>query len=227
MPRSLLWRLVLSAVAGALLAFSYPPIDLHLPLLPFGVALLTLAARGASVRVGALAGLVAGLVFFLVLLRWLTVIGVDAFLLVSAICALFLAAQTAGTTLVTRLRWWPLWVASLWVAQEALRDRGPVGGFPWGRLAFGDQQFLLTPYAALGGAPLVTFLTALVGALLAWLYVNRRGRRATIAAVVALVVALPVVAAVIPTPTDGRDVTVAVVQGNVPRAGLDFEGQRR
>jgi apolipoprotein N-acyltransferase len=31
----------------------------------------------------------------------------------------------------------------------------------------------------------------------------------------------------IPTPASGRSVTVAVVQGNVPRLGLDFLGQRR
>jgi apolipoprotein N-acyltransferase len=32
----------------------------------------------------------------------------------------------------------------LWVAQEAFRDRGPFGGFPWGRLAFsqGDAPAL-------------------------------------------------------------------------------------
>jgi apolipoprotein N-acyltransferase len=31
----------------------------------------------------------------------------------------------------------------------------------------------------------------------------------------------------IPTPTDGKPVTVAVIQGNVPRLGLDFNAQRR
>ncbi|TDD60123.1 apolipoprotein N-acyltransferase, partial [Actinomadura rubrisoli] len=33
--------------------------------------------------------------------------------------------------------------------------------------------------------------------------------------------------ALIPTPTAGRPVTVAVIQGNVPRLGLDFLGQRK
>src|SRR6478752_10788144 len=98
-----MWRLGLASFAGLLLALAFPPFDLWLTLLPFAVAALTVAVRGTSIRLGALCGLVAGLVFFLVLLRWLSVIGVDAWLLVAGICALFLAAQAAGTTLVTRL----------------------------------------------------------------------------------------------------------------------------
>ena len=66
-----------------------------------------------------------------------------------------------------RLPGWPLWVACLWVAQELARDTMPFGGFPWGRLAFAETASPFTPYAAVGGAPLVTFVTALSGALLA------------------------------------------------------------
>ncbi len=58
----------------------------------------------------------------------------------------------------------------LWVAQEALRDRTPFGGFPWGRLAFSQGDSPLLRLAALGGAPLVTFAVALAGGLL-----RRRG----------------------------------------------------
>ena len=43
----------------------------------------------------------------------------------------------------------------------------PFGGFPWGRLAFAETASPFTAVAALGGAPLVTFVTALCGALLA------------------------------------------------------------
>ena len=56
---------------------------------------------------------------------------------------------------------------SLWVLQEALRDRTPFGGFPWGRLAFSQGDSPLLGLAALGGAPLVTFGAAVVGGLVA------------------------------------------------------------
>ncbi|MGH3238850.1 MAG: apolipoprotein N-acyltransferase, partial [Spirillospora sp.] len=46
-------------------------------------------------------------------------------------------------------------------------------------------------------------------------------------AALAVVAALAGGGALIPTPTSGRPVTVAVVQGNVPRLGLDYLGQRK
>ena len=37
---------------------------------------------------------------------------------------------------MARLRAWPLWSAAVWVLEEALRGRYPLGGFTWGRWAF-------------------------------------------------------------------------------------------
>ncbi|WP_412517827.1 apolipoprotein N-acyltransferase [Actinomadura madurae] len=56
-----------------------------------------------------------------------------------------------------------------------------------------------------------------------------RAARALVPAAVCLAAAAAVVGGglLIPTPATGRPVTVAVVQGNVPRAGLDFLGQRK
>src|SRR4051812_13710457 len=99
----LAWRLAASAGAGLVLALGFPPFDVWLPLVPLGVAALTLTVRGTGARVGAACGLTTGLTFFLVLVHWLSVIGVDAWLLVSFACAVFLAALGAGTALVTRL----------------------------------------------------------------------------------------------------------------------------
>jgi hypothetical protein len=49
------------------------------------------------------------------------------------------------------------------VGAEALRARVPFGGFPWGRVAFGQPDGPLLPVAALGGAPLLSFVTVLAG----------------------------------------------------------------
>jgi apolipoprotein N-acyltransferase len=122
---------------------------------------------------------------------------------------------------VTRLRGWPIWAATLWVAEEALRDRLPFGGFPWGRLAFSQGHTWLTPLAAVGGAPLVTFAVAVIGSALA-AAVLRTNLPVALATVALVLVAAPLV----PTPTGGQQVTVAVIQGNVPRLGLDAFAQR-
>jgi len=122
----------------------------------------------------------------------------------------------------TRAPGWPLWTAALWVGQEALRDRIPFGGFPWGRLAFSQGDSALTPLVAVGGAPLLTFVVALLAGTLAWSVLQVRRLPVAVVAVALAAGA----AALVPLPTAGETARVAVVQGNVPRLGLGFNDQR-
>ncbi|SNR81753.1 apolipoprotein N-acyltransferase [Actinomadura mexicana] len=240
-------RTLLAAAAGLLMWQAFPPFDLT-PLAPVGVALLTLALLGLSARTGAWLAFVAGAAFFVPALEGISRIGPDGWIILSLVQAAYFLPLGAGIAVVTRLPGWPVWTAALWVGEELVRGRVPFGGFPWARLAFSQTATPLTPYASVGGAPLVTFLTALIGGLLACAAVavhraRLRGARSpgadaeeqprTPRALLPAAVCLAAVGAVvgggllIPTPADGRPVTVAVVQGNVPRLGLDFLGQRK
>ncbi|TDB85262.1 apolipoprotein N-acyltransferase [Actinomadura sp. 7K534] len=225
---------------------AFPPFDLT-PLAPAGVALLTLALRGLTARTGAWLGFVCGAAFFIPVLEGIGNIGPDAWIGLALVQALYFLPLGAGIALVTRLPGWPVWTAALWIAEELIRGRVPFGGFPWARLAFSQTATPLTPYASWGGAPLVTFLTALVGGLLAYgavaahrAYRAHRARtgddgpspgpwRTLLPAAAALAGIAAVVGggALIPTPVSGRPVTVAVIQGDVPRIGLDWQGQRK
>ncbi len=216
-------------IAGACLALAFPPFG-YWPLAAVGVALLTATCRGQRLRTGALMGLLAGLVQFGVLIRWLAVVGLDAWLLLTAYSALWIALVGLATTAVTRLRGWPVWVAAVWVGQEALRDRVPLGGWPWGRLAFSQADAPWLPVAWWGGTALLTFLVALTGALALWAVVTIRMRPAMAGAAGVAVLLLPVaLSQVAVSPSAVGDTTVAVVQGDVPATGLGFatEGQRR
>ena len=226
---------VLSAAAGGLLVFAFPPYG-YWVLAPLAVALLTLIVHGRGAVWGAGQGLIFGLTFFVPLLSWSGVeVGAIPWLLLALSQALFCTALGAALPLVQRLRAWPLWVAALWVAQEWARSRIPFGGFPWGRLAFSQPETPFTGFAAYGGAPLVTFMVALSGALLARGYIAalRRGRLWTVLAALGGAILAP--AASIPLGTlpvasgsgaGDHFLTIAVVQGNVPRLGLDFNAQR-
>ncbi len=135
---------------------------------PFSVALLTLAVRGAPLRLSALVGLAAGLGLFVPLMHWTGVyVGPVPWLFLAAYQAAYVVPLAVGSTLVQRLRWWPLWVACLWVTEEALRSRWFFEGFTWGRLAFSQVDGPVLGLAVLGGAPLMTFAVALAGALIA------------------------------------------------------------
>ncbi len=199
--------------------------------LAFGsVGVLAGVLRGRSAPAGAGLGMVFGLAFFVPLLHWSGIyVGPAPWLILATAQAAFVALLGAATTAVTRLPGWPVWWAALWVAEEAARDRGPFGGFPWGRLAFSQDDSAVVWLARYGGAPLVTFAVALAGGLIAMVVVERRRPVRVLVAVfgLAAVGAAAVLAeAATPDPTTAPTTTVAVVQGNVPRLGLDFNAQR-
>ena len=209
-------RLILAGASGGLLDLAFPPHDLWW-LAPVAVGLLLWVTRDASLRRGALLGMLHGLGFFLPLLVWTgTIAGPVAWVALCLMEASFLAVLGLALAAVSRLPGWPVWAAALWVGEEALRDRLPFGGFPWGRLAFSQGHTPLTPLAAVGGAPLVTFAVAAIGAALV-----TRPRPAAL-----LGPGLAIAALMISTPTDGPRAAVAVVQGNVPRLGLPRADQQ-
>jgi apolipoprotein N-acyltransferase len=223
-------RLVASVVAGLLLWVSFPPRSLWF-LAPVGVALLVVVVRGLGVRAGFVHGYVAGLGFLVPLLPWVGIyVGPLPWLALAAFEALAVGLFGIGVVLVGRRPGAPLWIACAWVTTEALRSRVPLGGFPWGRLAFGQPEGPLLALASIGGAPLLSFAVALMGAGAASLLT--RGPRPGVTAVGGLLaVALPVLTAftLLPStanPATATSTSVAVIQGNVPRLGLDFNAQR-
>ncbi|MEV4657343.1 apolipoprotein N-acyltransferase [Micromonospora sp. NPDC049301] len=237
----------MAVAAGLALLVAFPPYGVW-PLAPVGVALLAAAAHRRRLRAGAGLGFLTGVALFAPLLAWTNLhTGYLPWVLLSLLQAGYLALLGAATAWVSpladRRRWaWPALTGLLWVGQEALRDRTPFGGFPWGRLAFSQDSSPLLRLAALGGAPLVTFAVALIGGLLvtaAW-----RGWAAArtapsgepparrwlpVAVPAAVAVALGAAGLLVPVATagSGAPVTVAIVQGNVPRLGLDFNAQRQ
>jgi apolipoprotein N-acyltransferase len=239
--------LPLAVGAGLLTRLAFPDPGWW-PLAVLGVALWTLTAVGRSTRAGTGLGLAYGVALFVPLLHWSGVyVGAVPWLALSVLQALYLAllgavlspALREPVATPLRLLGRSAAVAALWVGQEALRDRTPFGGFPWGRLAFSQADGPFAPLAALGGAPLVTFAVAGCGALLGLGAAGllRPGRRsAQLAnhasrrtAVTALVAAAGCAACglLVPLPTDGQQIRVAGVQGDVPEAGLEFNAERR
>ncbi|MDQ6874398.1 MAG: apolipoprotein N-acyltransferase [Actinomycetota bacterium] len=222
-------RVLAAAALGGALAVAFPPAGWW-PVAPIAFAGLVLTLLDAPVARGALVGLAFGLGFFLPLLHWSsTYAGALPWVLLAASQAVPVAVFGALSGPVSRLTGWPIWIAALWVAQEALRGRVPFGGFPWGRLAFSQAGAPTMPLAALGGAPLVGFTVALAGCLLAWCVRSASRGRIPVAAwagAASVAVFVGGLAAPLPHPS-GRAVTVAIVQGNVPRLGLDFNAQRQ
>jgi apolipoprotein N-acyltransferase len=230
-PIGLRAALILSVVAGAALLLALPPFDLW-PLAIAGVGLLAVATHRRR------------RLLFYPLLHWTSfAAGWLPWALLSTAEAVFFGLTGLAIAwlrpLLDRRRGllWPPLLGLLWVTQEALRDRAPFGGFPWGRLAFSQADAPVLRLAALGGAPAVTFgVAAAAGALVGLYYLispNPRAFRITTwrsPAVALLAIAFVLIIAPRAIPLGGATGparTIAIVQGNVPRLGLEFNEQRR
>ncbi|MEV7426632.1 MULTISPECIES: apolipoprotein N-acyltransferase [unclassified Streptomyces] len=227
-----------AVLSGVLLYASFPPRTLWWLALP-GFALLAWSLYGRRLRAGFGLGYLAGLGFLLPLLFWTgEEVGPVPWLGLVLFEALFLGLVGLGIAAVSRLPVWPVWAAALWILGEAARGRVPFGGFPWGKIAFGQADGFFLPLAAVGGTPVLGFAVVLCGF---GLYEavrqtvayreTRKVPRAAVAVAAATVLA-PVAAALaaLPLVSDAAEngtATVAAIQGNVPRAGLDFNSQRR
>jgi apolipoprotein N-acyltransferase len=235
------WALLISIVGGAALFVSFPPLDAW-PLAVLGPALLVIALTGRSLRASFGCGLAFGLTLFVPLLSWLINVAWYAWAALAGAEAVIFALLCVGQRLLLRLPFWPAAVAGWWVAAEAFRDRWPFA-FPWGRLAMSQSVAPDVRWVAIGGAPLLTFLVALTGAMIARAALavlcclggndpprtppaHGRAPRPPVppwlgAALAAVVTAGIVLAAgLLPVdPTGGAPTAeVAAIQGNVPRA---------
>jgi apolipoprotein N-acyltransferase len=231
--RNVLLRVLVATGAGVLIYLSGPPRTLWW-LAPLGFAILGAVLYGRRARAGFGYTLCAGLGYLFPLLAWTgEYVGLVASVPLSIAEAVLMALAGAAIAAVSVLPAWPVWAALLWVAGEALRSVVPFGGFPWAKVAFTQPEGVYLPLAAVAGTPLMGLAVTMTGfglaALVRNLLVDRRPR-SLLAPALAFV--LPVVAAFGAVPLVGTDAndgtaTVAVVQGNVPRIGLDFNAQRR
>ena len=105
----LLARSAVAALAGVAAGLSFEPYH-WVFLLPLAVAALTLLAVPVGARQGFWLGAVFGTAFMLVLLPWLTVIAVYAWVPLAILEGLFYGLAGLAAALVVRLPAWPVWV---------------------------------------------------------------------------------------------------------------------
>lgn len=247
-------RLVLSVVAGLLMCASFPPLNWWWAAVVAAALLAWVLTHPATTPAGGLGyGFLFGLAFYLPLLPWIsTLVGAVPWLVLATTCALYPGLFGLCAVIVRRLPGWPIWFAVVWAAQEWLKSIFPFGGFPWGSVAFGQAQGPLLPLVQLGGVALLSTATVLVGfsataiglEIAKWWKSGSRARggsaeapdRPPAVVLPGVCICLVLFAAVVVWPqvrhagagSGGEPtVTVAAVQGNVPRLGLDFNAQRR
>ena len=240
-------RVSAAVLGGLLLCLSFPPFGWWYLAFPSFALLAWVLTHQSTTRAGGFGyGYLFGLAFYLPLLPWISgLVGAPPWLALAAVQALFVGLFGLLAVVVRNLPGWPLWFAGLWAAQEWLKSTVPFGGFPWGVVAFSQTESPFISLVQIGGAPLLSFAVAVVGFSVAaitfetvqWLRSdNTRRSRPPAVFVPGLCIATMLVLTAVSWPHvrqagvgagDDDSITVAAVQGNVPRLGLDFNAQRR
>ncbi|MDO7866819.1 apolipoprotein N-acyltransferase [Nocardioides jiangxiensis] len=210
-------RLLVATTAGVVTALAFEPVTWAW-LMPVGLAAYFLAARGATPTRAAAAGGAFGLAFFGTHLLWMRTLGNDAWVAITLLQAAFLVVLAVVLARLGTLRLWPAWYAVAWLAAETVRGHLPLGGFTWGDLGLGVIDTPVANWLPWIGVPGAGLVVACLGAGLAWLLTEGRGRGALV--VIAGLVALLVLPAWVQPPRHGTGTaTVALVQGDVPGDG--------
>ena len=246
LPRAV--RIAASIAAGILVCVSFPPFGWWFAsFVAFGLLAWVLFHPSTTKAGGFGYGFLFGLAFYVPLLPWTSgFVGAMPWLALSAMEALFPAVFGLLAVVVRKLPGWPVWFACLWVLSEWLKSTVPFGGFPWGVVGYAQDDGPLLVVAHFGGVPLVSFAVGLVGFGLGaiameaarWWRTDHHTGRMDLPAILVpgASVALVLVIVAVGTPFvrqsgvgagDDPTTTVAAVQGNVPRLGLDFNAQRR
>ncbi|WP_018599638.1 apolipoprotein N-acyltransferase [Mycobacterium sp. 155] len=242
------WAQLGAAVGGGLLLWaSFPPVGWWATAFAAPALLGWVLTLPSTTRAGGFGyGFLFGLAFYIPLLPWISgLVGPVPWLVLAALQAVFCGVFGLLAVLVRQLPGWPLWFAALWVSAEWLKSTVPFGGFPWGVVGFGQSNGPLLSIARVGGAPLVSFAVALVAFSLTlvtleivqwWHHGHKPGVPAPAVVLPGVCVSVVLLGTALLWPqvrhsavgvADEPSVTVAAVQGNVPRLGLEFNAQRR
>lgn len=236
-------RLVLASLGGGLVYTSYQPLGWW-PAAIFGMALLLLAlspwqGKPVTKKFGALLGFIHGFTCFYLLLPWVgEFVGRMPFIALATTEAAYGLLLGAGGAVLLRYRKLGLTGMVFWYsAIEFLRSSWPFGGFAWTRLAWGQVGGPLSFFVTFGGPALVSFAVVFCAAAIVWSLAGIRPFSALKFFVpLGLGVGLPLavgtglmisLAPSLDPNLAPNQVTVAAVQGNVPRMGMDFNAQRR
>ena len=203
-------NLLLSALSGLLLSAAFEPISLWW-VAPIALALEMFALSQSKRKY--LSVLAFALTFNLVLLHWTsTYVGSVPWIILAAGLSLFYLPLVAVKRL--GIAFFPL----IFIVLEEIRNRFPFQGFGWARIAYSQADSPYANIAAHGGAVALSAITVLIGLVFFFLF-QKQFR---------ILILLPLFLVVVPIDVQMSETTqTLMIQGNVPKLGLDFNSRAK
>ncbi len=224
------WRIPLAVLGGMIALYIYPTENIWV-LAPLVPALILIATLGMGFRTALITGFLAGQAFYIAHIEWLSLyLGPVPLIALSTLMSVYFALGVALTAWLWRkikpkpkqFLWFAVLASSIWVVREWLAMSFPYGGFPWSRLGIAQAHGPWANWAYFGGISLISFVMALVGAILALAILGYKKRGFPLKSATITLLALILTPALAPlgllnTPTGSAN--IAAVQGNA-NAGL-------
>ena len=238
-PMPLPLRVGIVLLAGVAVGLSWQPYGVW-PLMLLGIPAFTLAVLRVRLLNAFGLGYLFGLAMLALAISWVHVLGTWVAVVLIIFMSLFFGLLGLATTLVGRLRGWPVAAACCWVLIEYAYSRIPFGGFGWTRIAYAVVDTPLAGFFPIIGVAGVSFLIALIGQLIAWVVVELLAppgsgarRRNQVIGAVAAILGISLLGSALrlyqvePAATSAGSVRVGVVQGNIPGRGIEAMGRAR
>jgi apolipoprotein N-acyltransferase len=200
----------LSALSGLLLSAAFEPISLWW-VAPIALALEMFALSQSERKY--LSVLAFALTFNLVLLHWTsTYVGSVPWVILAVGLSVFYLPLVAVKRL--GIAFFPL----IFIVLEEIRNRFPFQGFGWARIAYSQADAPYAKIAAHGGAVSLSAITVLIGLVLFFLFHKQ----------LRILILLPLLIVLVPINVQMNQTTQALmIQGNVPKLGLDFNSRAK
>ena len=208
--KSSLVNLLLSGLAGLLLSGAFEPIGKWW-LAPVAIVVHMYAIGRTDRRL--LSAFEFAFTFNAVLLHWTsTYVGSTPWIILSfGLSLLYLPLALIG-------RWGIAAYPLIFVLLEEVRNKFPFGGFGWARVAYSQADAPYAEIASRGGAIALSAITVLV-ACFVYFALNKK---------VNFIFLFPLLALLIPNNIVAINQTsVLMIQGNVPKLGLDFNSRAK
>ncbi|MFH1860646.1 MAG: apolipoprotein N-acyltransferase [bacterium] len=169
---------LLAILSGLLLSITFPSLNMEIVAFIALVPLLSVI-RGQNIARSFILGLITGIIFFGILLFWISGIRlyqvpqwllVMGWLFVTIVSALFIGIFAACVSLLkSKVSIYNMLApAIIWTALELIRSHFPMDGFPWGILGYSQyQNLILIQIAEFTGVFGVSFLIVLINTAIA------------------------------------------------------------
>jgi len=226
LPRTV--ALAVSVASAVALTAAFPKLDWSW-IAPLAMAGLFWSWFWTPARTALLIGFLSGIVYFAIMCSWFAVtaaslVGPFGLLTVlgpALIEAPYFALAAAGASLAYRYApgvLAPLAAAALFALFEWLRSVGTLG-MPFAQIGYSQVGDVFAPLGAYGGTIFVTFVISSIGALIAWVALDRS--RTMPAALAIIAIAFVTLAGNLAWPARhaaAADIPVAAIQGNIRQA---------